>query len=195
MDDMVTTEAVLDKLIVDGNQEMLEDAYYMQSKEPPAAKSRSELTDVVVTYTLTYGFRAERRDRSDRPVTEGKIVRGYKKGWPTGRYNWEGLNGESEVVRRENPLLGYNLDVASSIVNRAPVGCGKWTSEAQCQDLKRLRETRAGSGSAGFACLTSTASRTTCAATGPWRRPGTTSGTRVPWASPPQSVGRGRSSS
>ena len=145
LNDVVTTVAVLEKMIFDEGIEMLEDSYYLQEKETSEPLNRTELTDVVLTYMLIYGFQAERRNRTDLPVTVGKVVRGYPKGWPTGLYGQAEMRAELAEVRSENPFVdrssgsgvGYSFDVAARIVARASEGYGKWTNEAQCQDLKR----------------------------------------------------------
>merc|ERR1719478_243100 len=130
---------VLERLIYDEGLDMLEDVYYLQQKDTAVPLNRSELADVVLTYMMTYAFQADRRNRTDLPITVGKIVRGYKKGWPSGLYGLAELNAELEVVRRENPFLdrslktpigvGYDFDVAVRVVNRASEGYGKWTNE------------------------------------------------------------------
>ena len=53
---------MLEKMIFDENLVMPEDACYLQSKETSNPINRSERTDMVLTYMLTYGFQAGRRN-------------------------------------------------------------------------------------------------------------------------------------
>merc|ERR550514_1573447 len=53
-----------------------------------AALDRSELTDVVLTYMLTYAFQADRRNRTDLPITWGRSCEGTRRAGPAGSTAW-----------------------------------------------------------------------------------------------------------
>merc|ERR1719478_1638503 len=84
---------------------MLEDVYYLQSKDMGLPLNRSEMADITLTYMLTYAFRADRRNKTDLGLTVGKVVKGYPKGWPSGLYGIAEMNAELDVIRRENPFV------------------------------------------------------------------------------------------
>ena len=62
-----------------------------------------ELTDMLV-----YGFDAERRNRTDFPITMQKIRNGYPQGWPSGVYGVSTMMAELKGRENNNRFEGYS---------------------------------------------------------------------------------------
>merc|ERR1719161_560443 len=141
LNDLVTLVVVLERLVYDEMLSMLEDAYKIQRKGLDRVLGRLELLDVTVTYMLLYAFEADRRNRSDFPVTLNKIRHGYPHGWPSGQYAIAETNRVLKSVYKENPFAaadrpGYSFDVAAASIQAISSNYGKWTTAYQCSSLK-----------------------------------------------------------
>ena len=116
---VVTMFVVLGRLMFDEGMGLLEDAYYLNQKETNELITRKELTKVVFPDMLVYGFDAERRNRTDFPITMQKIRNGYPQGWPSGVYGVSTMMTELKEMESNDPFEGYSGGYSFEVAQRS----------------------------------------------------------------------------